>query len=87
VNEPMVYEVLFFDGWGTIPAYYLLGSVEGDTPEHALGANLERITQQVRRQFGLPEGEVRDEQIQETIYVLRENGLVSMREVARVSGG
>ena len=83
----MVYEVLFFDGWGTIPVYYLLDSVEGDTPEHALAANLKRITQQVRRQFGLPEGEVRDEQIQETIYVLRENGLVSMREVARVSGG
>lgn len=27
----MVYKVLFFDGWGTDPAYYLLDSVEGDT--------------------------------------------------------
>jgi hypothetical protein len=78
----MVYEVLFFDGWGAMPAYYLVESVEGDIPEDALAANLERITQQVRHQFDLRESEVSDKQVQETIYVLREDGLVSARDVA-----
>ena len=82
----MIYEVLFFDGWGTMPTYYLLDSVEGDTPEHALAATLERITQQIRRQFDLREDEVSDRKIQETIYVLRENGLVSVRDVAELRG-
>lgn len=49
----MVYEVLFFDGWGPDPAYYLVDSVEGDTAEDALAANSQRIVQQVRRRFGL----------------------------------
>lgn len=83
----MIYEVLFFNGWGTIPAYYLLDSLEGDTPEHALAANLERIIQQVRRRFDLCEDEVSHEQIQEMIYVLRENGLISARSVAGLAEG
>jgi hypothetical protein len=76
----MVYEVLFFDRWGAIPAYYLIGSVEGNVPEQALSANLEQITQEIRRSFDLSEGEISDRQIQETIYVLRDNGLVSVRD-------
>jgi hypothetical protein len=79
----MLYEVLFFDGWGDLPAYYLLDGVEGDTPEQALTTNIERITQQVRARFGLLAGELSDRQIQDTIYVLRENGLVCARDVAR----
>ena len=82
----MVYEALFFDGWGAMPVYYLLDNVEGDTPEQALAASAERITQQIRRRFGLHKGEVSDEQIQETICVLRENGLVSVRDVAGFRG-
>ena len=77
----MFYEVLFYDGWGDMPAYYLLDGAEGDTPEQALAANLERITQEVREKFNLPEDWVSDEKIQETIYVLRENGLVPARVV------
>ena len=71
---------------GERPVYYLLDNVEGDTPEQALAASVERITQQIRRRFGLHEGEVSDGQIQETIYVLRENGLVSVRDVAGFRG-
>ncbi len=77
----MLYEVLFYDG--DIPAYYLLDGVEGDTPEQALAANLERITQEVRDRFNLQKDDASDERIQETIYLLRENGLVSVRDVAR----
>jgi hypothetical protein len=80
----MIYEVVFFDGWGVMPAYYLLDAVEGDTPEDALAANLERIMGQVRRRFGLDEDDVSEKRIQETIYVLRENAAVSARHVAPV---
>lgn len=79
----MIYEVLFYDGWCDIPAYYLLDSVEGGTPEEALTTNIERITQQVRERLGLLASELSDRQIQDTIYVLRENGLVCARDVAR----
>ena len=61
----MVYEVLFFNGWGTMPAYYLLDGVEGNTPEQALAANLERVIQQVREHFGFAEDEMSDARIQE----------------------
>jgi hypothetical protein len=81
----MIYEVLFFDGWGDIPAYYLIDSVEGDTPEQALATNLERITLQIRRRFNLSDRDVSNRKIRETIYVLRENGLVSARDVVGLS--
>jgi len=82
VNDVMIYEVVFFDGWGMMPAYYLVQSVEGPTPEQALAANLEGITREIRERFGLHEGLVHDKQIQETVYALRDNGLVSLRDVA-----
>ncbi len=81
MNEVMIYEVVFFDGWGMMPAYYLVQSVEGPTPEEALAANLEGITREIRRRFGLHESWVHDRQIQETVYALRDNGLVSLRDV------
>ncbi len=79
----MIYEALYYDGWDMPPAYYLVGEVEGDTPEQALAANLERITQQIREQLNLSD-EVSDEDIQETIYVLRENGLLSVQDLERL---
>ncbi len=79
----MLYEVLFYDGWGDMPAYYLLDGVEGDTPEQALAASLERITEEVRDRFNLQADDASDERIQETIYLLRENGLVSVRDATR----
>lgn len=82
----MNYEVLFYDGWSTIPAYYLVGSVEGDTPEQSLEANIEQVTRQVRELLSLNDSDVSDDQIQETIYVLRENGLVSLQDVGGLSG-
>ncbi|TET45415.1 hypothetical protein E3J62_07615 [candidate division TA06 bacterium] len=81
----MVYEVLFFDGWGSVPAYYLLDSVEDDTPEHALVANFQQIVQQVRRRFALHETEVPNRRIQDTVYIVRENGLASARDIGGLS--
>ncbi len=80
----MVYEVLYFSGWGEVPTYYLVDSAEGDTPEQALAENLNQLTQKVRKEFGLSTSDVRDEIIQETLYVLRADGLVSVRDVKRL---
>jgi len=81
----MMYELLFYDGWSTIPAYYLVGGVEGETPEQALSVNLDWATRQVRSLLGLPQDTVSDERLQETIYVVRPDGLVSPREIGATS--
>jgi hypothetical protein len=78
----MTYEVLFFDGNGATPAYHLVGSVEGETPEDALAANLEGIIQQVRRTLNLSSDDVSDRQILDSTYMLRGNGLVPGRHKA-----
>ncbi len=39
----MVYEVLFFDGWGAMPAYYLVASAEGPNPIEALERSLPKV--------------------------------------------
>jgi hypothetical protein len=82
----MMYELLYYDGWGQMPAYYLLGGLEGDTPEDALRRNLQQATRDVRDLFCLSEDDMSDEDIQETLYVLRENGLVPVRDLARLQG-
>lgn len=76
----MDYEVLFYNGWIDPPAYYLVASATGDTPEQALQKNLAEITRQVRRTFGLDRLDVSDARLQETIYLLRDNGLISARD-------
>jgi len=77
------YEVLFFDGWGGIPAYYLIDEVEGETPEQALMVNLDRITGQVRERLSLSENDMTDEKILQGIYVVRGRGLVSVSDAQR----
>jgi hypothetical protein len=67
----MDYEVLFYNGWIEPPAYYLVASATGDTPEQALQKNLAGITRQVRRTFGLNSKDISDARLQETIYLLR----------------
>ncbi|MEW6215621.1 MAG: hypothetical protein AB1478_10555 [Nitrospirota bacterium] len=76
-----IYEVLYYDGWGHIPAYYLIDSAKGETPEHALKENLVRITSKVRKLFNLNGEEISDGKIHESIYVLKETGLVSVRDL------
>ena len=75
----MTYEVLFYNGWMDPPAYYLITSASGDSPEQALQKNLAKITRQVRKTFDLDKNDAADRRLQETIYLLRENGLVSAR--------
>jgi hypothetical protein len=78
------YEAIYYDGWGT-PAYHLLDSVEGESPEQALRDNLPHLTAQVRELFGLSRDDVPDEDIQETLYVIRSDGLVSVHNLERTN--
>ncbi len=76
-----MYEVLWFDGWGMHPAYYLLSGVEGESPEEALKEHLSEMIQEVRELFDLSPDEVSDEKIQETLYVLRSDALIPTRDL------
>lgn len=73
----MVYEVLFFNGWGAMPAYYLVASAEGLNPIKALERSLPKVIAEVRHLFCLDD-EIPDEAIQKSIYLLKDDGLVSV---------
>lgn len=71
-----VYEVLFFDGGGVMPAYYLVASAEGVTPFEALEKSLPKVIAEIRHLFCLGD-EIADEELQKSIYLLKDDGLVS----------
>jgi hypothetical protein len=75
----MLFEVLFYDGWGEMPAYFLVDVVEGETAEEALQNNLPQIIAAVREMFKLDES-VTDEKICETLYLLHPEGLLPVRK-------
>jgi len=72
------YEVLFYNGWTDTPAYYLVGDVEGESPEEALATNLDQMVDEVREKFALDEME--RSRIRESLYIVREGGFLSARE-------
>jgi hypothetical protein len=76
-----LYEVLFYNGWQDVPAYYLVDSVEGRRPKEALARQLGRVIATVRTEFGL-DAEVVDRKICESLYVLRSDGLVRASTVS-----
>lgn len=77
-----LYDAVYYNGWG-VPVYYALDSVEGESPEQALQENLPRLTAKVRELFSISD-DVPDEKIQETIYVIRSDGLVSTHDLKRL---
>jgi len=70
----ITYEVVYFDGWSDVPAYLLAGAVEGDTPEQAPANNRERLINMVRESLSLDD--LPDHHILETLYIIREGGLL-----------
>ncbi len=74
------YEVLFYNGWVEPPAYYLVGDVEGESPEEALEANLNQVLERVRGEFSLDDDRGSERFIPNYLYVVRPNGLLSARE-------
>lgn len=74
------YEVLFYNGWTDTPAYYLVGDIEGESPEEALATNLNQVIEIVRGKFSLDDDRGAERFIREYLYVVREGGLLSARE-------
>jgi len=73
------YEAVYYNGWLEPPAYVLIDSVDGDTPEQALTDNKERLLEAVREMFSLEDDS--DYHILETLYIIRENGLLPARQI------
>ncbi|MFB0553356.1 MAG: hypothetical protein ACETWQ_08580 [Phycisphaerae bacterium] len=73
-----MYEVLFYCGDGTIPAYYLIDGIEGETIEDALRDKLASITWLVREMFHL-EKDFPERKIYDALFVVKEDGLTSIR--------
>ncbi len=76
-----LYDAVFYNGWIEPPGYFLIDTVEGTTPEQALLENLAGLTEQVRRMFFEDDQDPSDNRLQETIYVLRANALVSTHSI------
>jgi hypothetical protein len=75
------YKAVWYDDEAMYPCYYLLGiSVWGETPEDALIKNLQQLTSEVRNMLHLGD-DISDDKIQETLYVIRSDGLVSVWQV------
>jgi hypothetical protein len=74
------YEVVFYDGDGPFPAYYLIDTIEGEALKKKLKAKLAGITQRVRKIFDIRE-DIPDWRIYEALYVLREKGLISIKSI------
>jgi hypothetical protein len=72
------YEILFYSGEETPPFYYLIGGIEGVTPEAALHAKCAEIIKKVREELCLG-NDFPDHKIRDGLYLLREDGLVSAR--------
>lgn len=75
-----LYEVLFYNGWQDVPAYFMVDSVEGRTPKEALRSHLPRVIGSVRGQFSLGP-DIDDDYICESLYVLKSNALVCASQV------
>lgn len=71
-----MYEAVFYNGWLEQPGYILINvPIEGATPEQARAEYLPNLTTEVRKMYNL-RFEWTDAEIQENIYVLRDNALV-----------
>lgn len=77
----MQYEILYHVGSEPLSCYYLLGVWEGSSPEEALAASLPEAIAVARDVLFLPD-DLPDERIAESIYALREDGLVCAADLS-----
>ncbi len=72
-----LYEVLFYDGEASQPAYYLIDSVEGTSPEDAIQRNTPAMVETARSMLSLGT-DYPEHRIREALYVVRSKGLVGV---------
>jgi len=78
-----LYEVLFYRGDGIFPAYYLIDQIEGKNAniKKELRNKLASIIHRVRKMFDIGD-DIPDWKVYKTLYVLKEDGLISMKNLA-----
>jgi len=76
-----LYEVVFYSGELPFPAYYLIDEIRCANIEVELKNKLARITQRVRKMFGIGD-DIPNWKIHEALYVLQEDGLTVVRNIA-----
>jgi len=76
-----LHEVVFYSGEEPFPAYYLIDTINCENIEEELKSRLARITQRVRRMFGIGD-DTSDWKIHKALYVLQEDGLIAVKNIA-----
>jgi len=76
------YEVVFYSGDGLFPAYYVIDALESEAMKNGLKDKLATITQRVREMFNIC-SDIPNWKIYEALYVLREDGLISIKNIPR----
>lgn len=78
-----LYEVLFCRGEGIFPAHYLIDQIEGKNTniKKELRNKLASIIHRVRKMFDIGD-DIPDWKICKTFYVLKEEGLISVKNIA-----
>ncbi len=76
-----LYEVVFYSGDGQFPAYHLIDQIECENVDKELKNKLARITQRVRKMFDIGD-DIPDWKIYEALYVIQENGLTWVKNIA-----
>ena len=75
-----LYEVLFYNGDGLFPAYYLIEGIEEEIMENMSKNKIAGITQRVREMFHLGD-DFQDRKIHEALFVLKEDGLIPIKNI------
>jgi hypothetical protein len=78
-----MYEVVYYEGYETPPAFRVIGTVEGDTPEQALRQNLDALLAEVRDMYYLDRDSFADEALLDSLFVIREDVLLLAATVLR----
>ena len=72
-----VYEIVFYDGDGWYPAYYIIDTIESETAKIKSDEKLIDITERVKEMFHLG-NDIPSSAIQENPFLLDEDGLVPL---------
>jgi len=75
-DELESYEIVYYNGSVDPPVYYLIGEVEGESPEQALRSNLQSLTAEVRDLLLLEPEYYPDKKIHWSLFAIRSDGLV-----------
>lgn len=75
------FEVLYYNGLESPPCYHVVGLAEGRFAKQALKQSLASLIESARQELSILD-EVTDEEIAQSIFLLKDDGLVSVSDLA-----